>query len=481
MKRWTNNRLGKNNKHLWPIFANCIISDKKLGTKISYVGLARNFTAYCDRENVNPIDPGNDKSLNPLAVQYWMAERVYLLGSCNSIASWSGALTWVAKHWGMPVIPKPLHHLNNQFATFKHDLQSAYTRKSAEKVPCTVDLIVKYMKQVLDIVPGKLFATPHGGVLEHMVPYEKVLKALQMSLIFLGLYRPGEMSYSIESEEFQGVKKDRIFGLKWSHVKAFSNKRYRGGKYLQITVPNFKNQKDEWHEMVKELATPCCDKADCIAQCAFFNIPDMFKVITRWRRNRKTDPTPFNRNGSSKPMSPARVDALALGADNWVFMSAGGFKWRYEHFRLTTRHMTEFFKLPEEKKVTPHCFRVGATSLAYIQGIPCLIMCFYAEWSVKGLQISHAQYVKMLDELKLANVPFDLLHGYELNGQRFNCIQMTPTRWVLRKELILSELYGESRSTSCKERLKKKQKPLLDFKDPETNFVQFGSVKRDFH
>ena len=288
------------------------------------------------------------------------------------------------------------------------------------------------------------------------------------------------MSFKEEKQTFRGYTKTRVFGLKFKHVKCFKNKDCRGGKYLEITVPHFKNQKNEWHQLVKRFATPCCGKPASECLCPYFDLMDMRKVIWHWRRNRRTDPSPFNRGGSMVPMCDDRVSNLAMGPEDFVFVNTGGFKWRYEQFRLTTKHMTEVFNLSEEQKITPHCFRVGATSLAYIQGIPCLVVCFYAEWSVASLKITHVQYVKIADEWTLANVAYDILHGWEHAGSRYNCINEELTRFVLRKDLILSEVYGVSYTNSCKKRLKKKKKPRMKFRDPESNFAQFGSSKEDF-
>ena len=88
----------------------------KTGNKGGYAGLCANYTANCKREDVDPFDQENSDSFNPLAVMYWMTERTYQRGSCNSIDSWSDALTWVARHLGMTVIPRPLHQNNNQYS-----------------------------------------------------------------------------------------------------------------------------------------------------------------------------------------------------------------------------------------------------------------------------------------------------------------------------------------------------------------------------
>ena len=339
--------------------------------------------------------------------------------------------------------------------------------------------IVTYMKEQLGIVPGKLLDMPYAG--QHsVVPYDKVLKAYQMALIFIGLYRPGEMSYSVSVEHFNGRTFTKIMGLKFKHVKRIRDSAYRGGVYMEYTVDWWKNQKDEWHKLVKAMASPCCGKSASECYCPFFDVFNFHDVILHWRENRFVDPTPFNRGGSSTALGKKRANELGTGPEDFVFVNANGTRWRYEHFRQTTAHMTKVFNLEEKKKITPHCFRVGATSTAYLQSCPSLVICFYVEWSVKSLKISHAQYVKITPEA-LANVPFDILHGYEHNGERFNCILLKPTRWVLRKELIVSEVYGaQTHAGSRKMRLKKKMMPKMDLADPETNFVQFGSTERDF-
>ena len=82
----------------------------------------------------------------------------------------------------------------------------------------------------------------------------------------------------------------------------------------------------------------------------------------------------------------------------------------YDHLRNIIREMVVALGLPKNKfAVTPHGLRISATSTAYIQGIACLVMCRYVEWSVSTLGITHAQYVQVTDD-KLATVPFDMLH-----------------------------------------------------------------------
>ena len=145
--RWTKNKLGEQNKHLWPFFAKCIVDSKKLGTKVGYMGLLSDYVDYCKRQGVPPTDPDNPDSFYALAVMYWMAEKTSQRGHCNSFPTWSAALTWGARHLGLTRSPRPLHQNNQMYINFKEDLLNTFTRKAAEKVPCTVHLIVRYMRE----------------------------------------------------------------------------------------------------------------------------------------------------------------------------------------------------------------------------------------------------------------------------------------------------------------------------------------------
>ena len=119
--------MGRNNQHLLPIFTNSIVKSHKLGTKILYAGLCSKYVYYCKQQSEDPIDPENRESLNALAIMYWMAERTYVLGNCNSFDSWSAALSWLCGHMNLPISPRPRHQDNSDFILFRRNLRKAYT------------------------------------------------------------------------------------------------------------------------------------------------------------------------------------------------------------------------------------------------------------------------------------------------------------------------------------------------------------------
>ena len=475
LSRLTDHPLGRNNPHLKSIFKKLIVEGKGLRTKRGYAGLITSYLRFCKQQGINFIDAYNPKSLNPWAVMYWFTQRTWELGSCNSISSWAGALAFYCRHNNMTTKPALPHTTHEDFSQFKEDLIGSFSRKSAEKSPCSVFYITRYMSEQLGIVPGALSKIPYKGAMVSSHPSlssaDKLLKGLQMALIFVGIFRPGEVSYELKQEELDGFVHDYLMGLKWKHVKCFltEDPRCRGGRYMQFEIPNFKNQKDKWTSMLKRIASPLCGKSakDCV--CPYFDVEGLFAQVLRWRLNIRNDKRPFK----PTPIGKKRLAALEVRDENYVFVDSKGTKWKYEHFRVTCVHLTSVLGLPKEDKITPHCFRVGATSLAYAQNIPSLILCFYVEWSVRALGVSHAIYVKMLNKWMLANVAYDLLHGFESEGKRHNTIMLQPDRWVLRKEFILRDVYNEG-PNDCAVRIKKRLRPELgDLHNPEEDFRMF--------
>ena len=100
--------LGRKNPHLKSIFVKSILKGKDVATKVNYAGLFTKFLLFCERQDRSPIDQLNPDSLDPWSVMYWFADQTYQLGSCNSISSWKGALTFLCRHLNLPTIPDPL-------------------------------------------------------------------------------------------------------------------------------------------------------------------------------------------------------------------------------------------------------------------------------------------------------------------------------------------------------------------------------------
>jgi hypothetical protein len=283
------------------------------------------------------------------------------------------------------------------------------------------------------------------------------MKALLLVLMFLGAYRPSELIHSIITETFMGSTKTVEKGLRWCHIELIRPIEWHGREGLKITVPFFKNQKDEHSPLVKRIASPVCGHKHCV--CRSFNFVAMYKALKRMRENRHRDARPFNRFRSNTPLGDERLIALDTKLLDFVFVNSNGSIIGYEHLHTIVRDMVRALRLPKDTfAFSPHGLRVGATSTAYAQGIACLVMCRYVEWSVSTLGITHAQYVKVTDN-KLARVPFDMLHGVTMDGQRENRIGEDLTTWVLRKEVIKAELYGiEKTDTSEAMRAKTKKR-----------------------
>ena len=404
------------------------MSGKKFNTKINYARLICDYYNFCRENDVDPFNY-EDKSLDVYTVIFWFANRTWKLGSCNSINTWSAALTWLCGSIGFPDKP-PQHQLSSDFQTFKKLLVAACSKKPQAKTPCDAGMISKYIRTHLKVHPERL----------HEASYNNLMKAFLLVLMFMGAYRPSELVHSITKEEFLGSVKTVEKGLRWCHIETIEPAEWRGRKGLKITVPFWKNQKNEDTPLVKEIASPICDHKDCI--CGSFDFVAMYETLKQMRRDRHQNARPFNRSRSRKQLSRKRATALGTKDRDFVFVNSNGTVIEYDHLRNIIREMVVALGLPKNKfAVTPHGLRISATSTAYIQGIACLVMCRYVEWSVSTLGITHAQYVQVTDD-KLATVPFDMLHGVLIDGRRENRIQEALTTFVLRKEVIKAELYG---------------------------------------
>ena len=170
----------------------------------------------------------------------------------------------------------------------------------------------------------------------------------------------------------------------------------------------------------------------------------MHKALKKMRANRLKNPRPFNRRGSKTPLGKKRAAILGTSPEDFVFVNSNGYTIKYHNLRKIVREMVEALGMDKKAyAISAHCFRVGATSTAYAQGIPILAMCKYVEWAVRALRVAHSGYVKIL-ETQTATIPFDLLHGAKVDGLRVNRVGRHPPVWVLRNDVLRSMLYGES-------------------------------------
>ena len=411
----------------------------KISTKINNARQASRFLNYCSDIGEDPVDWAKE-SLNPSAVLLWYGHMTHTLGCCNSWESWSAGLTWLCKILNLPTDPKPRHQADSKYKLFVKILLSGCKRQSKEKHPCDALMIATYIKNHLGIVPGRY----------HETSYNNLMKAYLIVLLFLGAYRPSELIYSKQTEELNGQTKVRIKGLRWDHVKFLSHQKFKGGKAMRIKVPFFKNQRDVTVPLMKTFSSPLCKKAHnkhkkCI--CAYFDTFAMHDALKKMRANRRKNPCPFNRFGSKTPLGKKRLTMLSTDPEDFVFVNSNGHVIKYDNLRKIVQEMVEALGLDKEAyAISAHCFRVGATSTAYAQGIPILAMCKYVEWAVHALRVAHSGYVKIL-ETQTATIPFDLLHGAMVDGARINKVGRHPPVWVLRNDVLRSMLYGESANT----------------------------------
>lgn len=418
------NRLGRQNPGFLSTITRVVVESSAPGTRKGQAGLIRNFRLFCESNEVKPFFRSKDM-INPIAALYWFIARTRHLGSCNSMNTWSAALTWLCEIEGLKVIPKPLHQLNTDYALFKKRLAKVYSLPSTKKVPCTIQMIQSYLIK-LGVTPGK-YST---------VRYDNLVNGYLIVLCFLGAYRPSELVYSEFKQKVKGQTFTRIKGLRWKHVSFTPRIAGNRSEIMQILVPYWKTKKDvNAPPLEKQVQSPCCSNTLC--KCQLFDILSMHHALES-RRRRMVEHSLSEFGG--KKTERQRIN-LGVAPNDFVFVNARGYLLRYDNLRKLMEDIGVVLDLLE--KLTAHSLRVGATSLAYLQGIPCLQMCRYVEWSVRSLPIVHALYVKIRKEI-LANIPFDLLHGALVRGVRTDCSEEEMETMELRAQTIISELYGDT-------------------------------------
>ena len=346
LRELTDNALGAANPHLKHILVTTITKGKKVGTKKLYAGLINQFKDYCALQQVPVIDPFNPKSLNVYAVMYWYTQKVFQLRNCNSIGSWSASLSWLCQGLSLECSP-PEHHKHRLFKPFEKDLIHSWKIPSVEKCPVSVHQIVGYLRDALGIVPGRL----------ETLPYENVIRAFRIVLIFIGMYRAAEVSYKKFTDSLDGITTEWETGLRFRHVTEVTDESYRGGGCLRFEVLYWKCQIDDKHPLIKYLSSPCCGLPTSECLCGFFDIHDYLRVIKWMRARRRIDPRPFNNKRSKKPLSPTRYKNLGIGPDDWLFTNRLGHRMTYDTLRVEMQELSAFFNLEGDRKITPHCLR----------------------------------------------------------------------------------------------------------------------------
>ena len=314
-------------------------------------------------------------------------------------------------------------------------------------------MIVTYLRDVLGVTPSNLAS----------VPYDSLIFAYLIVLSFIGAYRTSELVYedcsrTLVNDDGSVQTWPKIKGLRWRDVRIEPDAHFRGGRKMQVSVSFWKTQQNEEEAQVKLFATPCCNQR-CNCVCDFFDCFSMHQEVLRRRRC-----------GSHEFMPDSlHTQNLGTNPDDFIFVTSRGILIRYGQLLTKMNQMTKALKIKIEKKLTCHSLRVGATSTAYMQGVPCLQMCRFVEWSVKALNVAHALYVK-IERNVLANIPFDILHGVaQPDGNRYSYIELMPETWKIRKDIILSELYlptvggkkPNELSAKRKRRLKRKRIPAI--------------------
>ena len=451
VRRWANRNLGRKNPHLVQAFYVTLVNSKAITTKRGYASCILDFARFC-RENEEPMFIDNE--LNMWAVIYWMQHRVWVLDSSNSHKTWSAAFTWLCQCTGV----SNAYQKHPDYALFYVSIKKAAHRKTQAKQPILACHIWRYIRDKLQIQPGKM----------HEARYDAVLKAFALVAIFLTMSRCMELLWSDKTEDKE--VREIITGLRWSDINLHRRKGFRSERVLDICVRFFKNQEDKTQPKNLRIASPCCGRSADECVCAYFDLFEYIPTIQTMRRNRFNNIKPFRKNGKGT-LGPKQKANLGLGPEDFVFVTARGTICKYDFIRRLVKDVVAFNELNKDGDcmITPHSLRIGATSLAHHQGIDPIKCMRYVEWSPNQSPTMHAHYVRYT-ALELSVIPFELLHGTLQFGEPTrNYLRTIPTVWELRKEVIRAELYGGPTSKPGHGRNHRQPKMPIYDPDPTAN------------
>ncbi len=451
LQRWANRNLGRRNPHLVQAFYVTLVNGKAISTKKGYASCILDFARFCS-ENDEPMFI--DGHLNMWAIMYWMQHRVWVLDSSNSHKTWSAAFSWLCRCIGV----RPEYQKHPDYEMFYLDIKKAARRKTQAKQPILACHIWRYIRDKLEIVPGKM----------HEARYDNVLKAFALVAIFLTMSRCMELLWSDKTEDKE--VREVITGLRWSDLRIHRKKGFRSDKVLDIRVRFFKNQEDKTKPKDIRIASPCCGRTIDECVCPFFDFFEYIPTLKGMRRDRFADITPFRKSGKGS-LGPNQQANLGIGPEDFVFVTARGTICKYDFIRRLVKDLVAFNKLDVDGDcaITPHSLRIGATSLAHNQGIDPIKCMRYVEWSPMQSPTMHAHYVRYT-ALELSVIPYELLHGSTQFGEPTkNYLREIPTTWELRKEVIRAELYGGPASKSSGGRNRRRPKAPVYDPDPTAN------------
>lgn len=436
---WTDCDLGRKHKHLDGMFRKCLVNGRTFDTKKNYATLILSYVQFCAESDTPPF---HDQSLNADAVRYWMQTRIWILGSSNSHASWSAALSWLCKCNGFPFKP-PLHQREPKYAFWYEMAKPAFQTKTAKKSPINSRHLIYYIKHRLKIDPRHL----------SRAKYDSLLKALALSMIFLTMSRCMEILYSDKTEDAT-IRKIST-GVKWQHIRVSARPGFRTKEQLHIEIPWFKNQTDR--DTPKRI-TMCCSTCTLSIEkcdCHYLAILPYLSELHNRRRNITKNPGKLRAKGN-KPFSEKAKTNLGIRGKDYVFVSERGSVLGYSFIYRTIKELKECCGLTNLlPKITPHSLRIGATSLAHHQGIDPLRVMRYVEWRPGKDPTMHARYVAYT-VVQLSTIPYEILHGTLQFGEpTINYIHTDPETFILRDEVIRAALYSGDNSAMAKMRNRK--------------------------
>ena len=160
---------------------------------------------------------------------------------------------------------------------------------------------------------------------------------------------------------------------------------------------------------------PCCSKGTaCKSNCYLLDFYSMLKIL-RFRRYKLFNELNSKQNGTNSWRK--RRDNLGIGPLNYVFVGNSGAIWRPAMIGSIVKDVININNIPEPSNYASYSVRIGATTLANLQGINLLKLMRYVVWSIKSLPHVSGRYI-MFNYLELGAIPFEMIHGVNIPGKQ---------------------------------------------------------------
>ena len=386
--------IGKRHPELAKRIAIDLCLSKTIDTKVNYASLLRSWWAFNIEHGFDPFKP----RIDPQVAIFWMFDRTYRLGSCNSHKMWGGALSW----WVIAHNMKPVYYENQFYINLKKAMLKRYLRSRKVRLPIEIQWIVVWIK--------KLNVTPENW---YTVDLDSLTKVVLLLFIYFTLSRPNELLFTDKTENVNWEIKTT--GLKWCDFKFDESSHDEDEWFLQLKVKWFKNQVYHGEPKIVFMGKPTCGDLNC--KCVLLDFYSMIKVL-HLRRTQLWDKLKLQK-GTKKCTKTwwKRYNNLGTHSNNYVFVGKNGAIWRPSILRSMVKNLISVNNVSDPECFVPYSLRIGATTLAHMQQIDLLKVMRYVVWSVNNLPHVSGRYI-MFTHLDLCTIPFEMIHGGNVIGKK---------------------------------------------------------------